>query len=115
MLIVASWDKLSEVPCLIEFSSKGKKAHEKAIESTEIVWNVLASFRWGALLPIDGMIGPEDYDQAIGNSHFLKNVFVSLARDKEEKEFFERSGRPKSLGFGRFRISRLSLVAQADK
>ena len=35
--------------------------------------------------------------------------------DKEEKEFFERSGRPKSLGFGRFRISRLSLVAQADK
>lgn len=91
MLLVAAWDKLfPEVPCPIEFSSEEKELHGKEIENTEIVWKVLRSFRWGTLLPIGGMIGPEEHDQAVENSRTLKAAFLTLAKDEEEKELYDK-------------------------
>ncbi|KAL4894781.1 hypothetical protein BDV59DRAFT_174953 [Aspergillus ambiguus] len=41
-----------------------------------------------AVLPVDGMVEPEDYNLAGENNRKFKDTFLRLAKDEEEKELF---------------------------
>ena len=49
---------------------------------------MLLLFREQAVLPVDGMVEPEDYDLARENNRKFKDTFIRLAKDEEEKELF---------------------------
>ncbi len=50
---------------------------------------MLLLFPEQALLPIDGMVEPEDYNLALENNRRFKDTFIALAKDEEEKELFK--------------------------
>jgi hypothetical protein len=46
-------------------------------------------FREQSVLPVDGIVAPEDYEVALTNERKFKEIFIGLAKDEEEKELFK--------------------------
>lgn len=51
---------------------------------------MLTFFRDEAVLSVDGMVDPKNYDIALMNSWNFKDIFIGLAKDIEEKELFTK-------------------------
>jgi hypothetical protein len=47
---------------------------------------MLLMFREQGVLPVDGMVVPEDYEVALTIERKFKEIFIGLAKDEEEKE-----------------------------
>ena len=74
--------------CPIDFSSEEIELQSKEEENINGVGRMLLLFREQAVLPVDGMVEPEDYDLASENNRKFKDTFLGLAKDEEEKELF---------------------------
>lgn len=91
MNIAAHWRDFSpKNPCPIAFSSEDTELHVKEEENIKGVGHMLLLFREQAVLPVDGMVEPEDYELAIENNRKFKDIFIGLAKDEEEKELFKK-------------------------
>jgi hypothetical protein len=89
MNITAHWSEFfPNTPCPIAFSSDDFELHSKEEENINGVGRMLLLFREQAVLPVDGMVDPEDYDLARENSRKFKDTFIGLAKDEEERELF---------------------------
>ena len=89
MKITAHWSEFfPNTPCPIAFSSDDIELHSKEEENINGVGRMLLLFREQAVLPVDGMVDPEDYDLARENSRKFKDTFIGLAKDEEERELF---------------------------
>ncbi|KLJ08587.1 hypothetical protein EMPG_15980 [Blastomyces silverae] len=92
--IVALWDTLphpnSTTKCPINFTRAELDLHGKEDENMTGVGNMLKLFRDKGVLPVDGMVDPEDYEAAKANSVKFKEIFVGLAKDEEERELFNK-------------------------
>ncbi|RAL10365.1 uncharacterized protein BO97DRAFT_471833 [Aspergillus homomorphus CBS 101889] len=93
MDVQTHWDRLvagQDAPCPISFSSEEIELQAKEEENIQGVGSMLSLFQEQATLPVDGMVAPEDYDVARENCRKLKDIFIGLAKDDEEKELFGR-------------------------
>ncbi|KAK2805490.1 hypothetical protein FQN51_000316 [Onygenales sp. PD_10] len=93
--IVALWDTIphpdgSTMECPITFSRAELDMHAKEDENMTGIGNMLKLFRDKGVLPVDGMVDPEDYEAAKANSVKYKEIFVGLAKDEEERELFDK-------------------------
>jgi hypothetical protein len=89
MTLAAHWDEFfPSIPCPIAFSTDDIAIQSKEQENINGVGHMLTLFRDQAVLPVDGMVAPEDYDLARENSRKFKDIFVGLAKDDDEKELF---------------------------
>ncbi|EEQ28389.1 phosphotransferase family protein [Microsporum canis CBS 113480] len=91
--IAALWDRLrpdetTEVP--VSFTKEELDLHAKEDENITGVGNMLKLFRDQGVLPVDGMVGPEDYETAKINCQKFKDIFIKTAKDEEERELFSK-------------------------
>ncbi|KKK16417.1 hypothetical protein ARAM_006369 [Aspergillus rambellii] len=89
MNIKTHWSEFfPNITCPIDFSSEDIELQSKEEESIKGVGHILLLFREQAILPVDGMVEPEDYDLACDNNRKFKDTFIQLAKDEEEQELF---------------------------
>ncbi|KAJ5380209.1 uncharacterized protein N7496_002637 [Penicillium cataractarum] len=99
MNIVAQWSEFfPNTSCPIDFSSEGIELQSKEEENINGVGRMLLMFREQAVLPVDGMVKPEDYDLAHENNRKFKDIFIGLAKVKKKRSCSGIYGRTKSLG-----------------
>jgi hypothetical protein len=90
MNITTHWSQLFPgIACPIEFNSEDIELHSKEEENIRGVGQILLLFREQAVLPVDGMVEPEDYDVARENNRKYKDTFIRLAKNEEEQELFK--------------------------
>ncbi|OQE30774.1 hypothetical protein PENFLA_c002G04504 [Penicillium flavigenum] len=91
MSLFAHWEELVPgVPCPINFTIEDVELHSEEEENINGVGEMLRLFRDESVLPVDGMVDPKDYDIAQKNSRELKDTFIGLAKNDEERELFTR-------------------------
>lgn len=91
--LAAHWDELfsdCNCPCPLKFTEEELRLHSHEEENMDGVGQLLALFRDQGVLPVDGMVDPEDFEAAKENSRKFKDVFVGLAKDEAEKELFSK-------------------------
>jgi len=89
MAITAHWNQfIPNTPCPIAFSDADINLHSQEEENVTGVGQMLLLFREEAILPVDGMVEPEDYDVARENCRKFKDIFIGLAKDDKERELF---------------------------
>lgn len=91
--VAALWDRLrpdEATECPIEFTREELDLHAKEDENMTGVGSMLKLFQDQGVLPVDGMVDPEDYETAKNNCRKFKDIFVGLAKDEEEKELFSK-------------------------
>jgi len=80
---------LSRQPLPECFSSEDIEFHSKEEENINRVGHILLLFGEQDVLPINGIVEPEDYDLAVENNRRFKDTFIALAKDEEEKGLFK--------------------------
>jgi hypothetical protein len=89
MNIAAHWEEIfPNIPCPIAFSSEETELHSKEEENVKGVGQLLLMFREQVVLPVDGVVDPEDYEVALKNNCKFQDIFIELAKTEEEKELF---------------------------
>ncbi|KKZ65440.1 hypothetical protein EMCG_08730 [[Emmonsia] crescens] len=91
--IAALWDRLQPdetTKSPVSFTREELDLHAKEDENITGVGNMLKLFRDEGVLPVDGMVDPEDYERAMINCQKFKDVFIDTAKDEEEKELFSK-------------------------
>lgn len=89
MELVADWEELFPgIPCPIGFSSEDVEFQAKERENINGVGHMLTLFRDQAVLPVDGMVDPKDFDIARENCRKFKDIFIRLGKDDDERELF---------------------------
>ncbi|EEP82721.1 predicted protein [Uncinocarpus reesii 1704] len=91
--IAALWDRLRPdemTECPVNFTPEDLYRHTKEDENMTGIGKMLKLFRDQEVLPVDGMVDPEDIEAAKMNSQKFKDVFVGLAKDEEERELFSK-------------------------
>ncbi|OGM48928.1 hypothetical protein ABOM_003118 [Aspergillus bombycis] len=81
---------LDQLPCPIEFTDEEHELYSKEEDNIDGVGRMLALFRDQGVLPVDGMVDPEDYETAMENSRRFKDIFIGLAKDEAERELYKR-------------------------
>ncbi|OGM39419.1 hypothetical protein ABOM_012117 [Aspergillus bombycis] len=79
-----------QLPCPIEFTDEEINLHSKEENNIDGVGRILALFRDQGVLPIDGMVDPEDYEITSQNSRKFKDIFIGLAKDEAERELYTK-------------------------
>lgn len=93
ILLKNQWDGLfpdHQSHCPINFTEKELELHSKEEENMDGVGQMLVLFRDQGVLPVDGMVKPEDYDVARENCRKFKDIFIGMAEDEDERELFMR-------------------------
>ncbi|CAG8004782.1 unnamed protein product [Penicillium salamii] len=89
MGLVADWEDLFPgVPCPIGFSSDDVMFQAKEQENINGVGHMLTLFRDQAVLPVDGMVDPKDFDIARENCRKFRDIFIRLGKNDEERELY---------------------------
>jgi hypothetical protein len=87
------WDEIfrsSELPCPIKFTARDLELHSKEEANMDGIGSLLALFRDQGVLPVDGMIDPDDYEIARQNSRKFKKIFIELAKNEAERELYTK-------------------------
>jgi hypothetical protein len=82
------WDTQSECP--ISFTAEETALHHEELENREYVEQLMEQFQNAGLLPIDGVVHPEDYETLQRTNDTLKTRFLSLAESEEETAWMEK-------------------------
>ncbi|OJD19318.1 hypothetical protein AJ78_00677 [Emergomyces pasteurianus Ep9510] len=91
--IAAFWDKLrpdETVESPLSFTKEELDLHAKEDENMTGVGNMLKLFRDEGVLPVDGMVDPDNYQTAMINCRKFRDVFIGSAKDEGEKELFSK-------------------------
>lgn len=91
--VAAHWDRIrpdENTECPLEFTKEERERHLKEDENMVGVGQMLQIFRDQGVLPVDGMVVPEDYEVAKANCEKFKHVFLDSTKDGEERELFSK-------------------------
>lgn len=89
------WDEIFPrdqlvLPCPIEFTDQDRELHSREEKNMDGVGHMLALFRDQGVLPVDGMVDPEEYGVACENNRKFREVFIGLAKDEAERDLFAK-------------------------
>jgi hypothetical protein len=91
MNVVESWPEVqSENNCPILFTLEEIASHREELENREYVEQLMEEFQNAGLLPIDGVVHPEDYETLQRTNDALKTRFFSLAESEEERAWMDK-------------------------
>lgn len=91
--VAAHWDRIrpdENTECPLQFTKEEREHHLKEDENMTGVGQMLQLFRDEGVLPVDGMVAPEDYEAAKVNCEKFKQVFLNSANDEEELTLFSK-------------------------
>ena len=86
--LVAYWDQIypDHTRCPIDFTEEELAAHQCERDLVEGVSTIVQQLEEEGLIPIGGMIRPEEYEHARMVSSFFKKEFVDLAENDQQRE-----------------------------
>ncbi|GCB20818.1 altered inheritance of mitochondria protein 9, mitochondrial [Aspergillus awamori] len=90
--LAAYWDQLQQgnTPCPIDFNAEELAAHESERELIEGLSNIVQRLEEEGLIPIGGMVRPEEYEHAKMVSDYFKREFINLAESDQQRELHEK-------------------------
>lgn len=91
--IAALWERVcpdETTECPIDFTKEERDLYVKEDENMTGVGGMLKLFQDQGVLPMDGMVDPDDYETAMSNCKKFKDIFLGLAKDEEERELFSK-------------------------
>ncbi|KAF2124066.1 hypothetical protein P153DRAFT_412352 [Dothidotthia symphoricarpi CBS 119687] len=90
--IVAHWEEITPVnaPCPIQFDPKELELHNDELEVVEGLGEVLHQLQDDNLIPLGGMVLPENYEQALHINNTVKEMFVNMAESESQRVLFSR-------------------------
>jgi hypothetical protein len=90
--VIQRWEELdgSGAPCPISICEDVYRNHEQEEANRSAVGEILRIFRDESLLPVDGMVCPEDYELVQNNNRRFKKIFINLGTTPEEKSLHAR-------------------------
>lgn len=91
--LMTHWDELGlndDIPCPIGFSEEDLNLHAKEEENIDRIRQLLTLFRDQGVLPVDGMVEPQEYETAKENSRKFKEKFIGLAEDEDQRKLFSK-------------------------
>ena len=90
--VAAYWNQLQQghTSCPIDFNAEELAAHERERELIEGLSNIVQQLEEEGLIPIGGMVRPEEYEHAKMVSEYFKGEFVNLAEGDQQRELHEK-------------------------
>ncbi|KAF2805196.1 uncharacterized protein BDZ99DRAFT_114992 [Mytilinidion resinicola] len=88
--IAAQWEEIAPaaVPCPIQFTEKELELHNSEMELVEGLREVLHQLQNDNLIPLDGMVLRENYEQASRINNTVKEMFVNMAESDSHSLVF---------------------------
>ncbi|PWY87091.1 hypothetical protein BO94DRAFT_492389 [Aspergillus sclerotioniger CBS 115572] len=89
--VAQHWQEISpgnQPPCPIHFTESDLESHSKEEENMDGIGHMLALFRDQGVLPVDGMVNPDDYETARANNRRFKDIFIGLAKTEAERRLY---------------------------
>lgn len=92
MAVVDHWPELlqSAVQCPISFTEKERGLHNEEMENRDYVERLMEEFQDAGILPVDGIVNPEDYEVVQKRNYMQKKKFMSLAENEEQREWMDK-------------------------
>ncbi|GIK05573.1 hypothetical protein Aspvir_009686 [Aspergillus viridinutans] len=91
MAVADHWLELqSAVDCPISFTEEEKESHDEEMENRDYIEQLMAEFQDAGILPVDGVVDPEDYDILQKTNYMQKEKFMSLAESEEQREWMDK-------------------------
>ncbi|GES58153.1 phosphotransferase family protein [Aspergillus terreus] len=91
MAVVDRWPEIQPaVDCPISFTEQERELHSEEMENRDYIETLMEEFRDAGILPVDGVVEPEDYEVLKETSDMQKKEFMSLAEDDEQRNFGAR-------------------------
>jgi len=90
--LVEEWHEIfgDDTPCPTAFSQEELDLHAKEEENMDGVGQMRSLLQDQGVLPVDGMVQPEDYQTAIENCAKYKAIFLNAADDENERKLYEK-------------------------
>ncbi|RAK92540.1 phosphotransferase enzyme family protein [Aspergillus costaricaensis CBS 115574] len=86
--VSAYWDQLrqDDTPFPVDFNVDKLAEHERERELFGALSNIVQQLEEEGLIPIGGMVRPEEYEHAKMVSEYFKSEFINLAEDDQQRE-----------------------------
>ncbi|PTU18712.1 hypothetical protein P175DRAFT_0442082, partial [Aspergillus ochraceoroseus IBT 24754] len=86
IMVIARWGDIYENSCPIDFTDAELSEHQSEMELIEEVSGIMHQLQDEGLIPLGGMVRRQDYEHAKGVNDILKQKFVDLAENDEQRE-----------------------------
>lgn len=85
--IVARWETLfpENRPCPVHFTDSELELHGEEMELLEGLGTIMRELEAANMIPLGGMVRPENYEHAQYVNNFFKEEFISLADNEHQK------------------------------
>jgi Phosphotransferase enzyme family len=85
--VIAHWNQIApeSVSCPVSFTANELELHQKEMELIEGLGTIMHQLHDENMIPLGGMVQPENYQQAQEINKQSKEMFVSLAENDEQK------------------------------
>ncbi|EAW07044.1 uncharacterized protein ACLA_087500 [Aspergillus clavatus NRRL 1] len=91
MAVEEHWPELpTTAPCPVTFTEEEKQLQNEELENRDYIEQLMAEFQDAGILPIDGIVDPEDYDIVQKTNRAQKERFMSLAENEEQKGWMDK-------------------------
>lgn len=83
--VIARWDDIrhGKSPCPIDFTQEELQQHGTEMELIEGVSSIVQQLQDEGLIPLGGMVRPEDYEHARNVNDHFKKEFIEDERQRE--------------------------------
>ena len=91
--ITECWDELETglSQCPIAFTEEQVKQHDEELENIDYIESIMEAFQDGGILPADGKVDPEDFEDLTKLNQVQKERYLSLAKDVHDRVAMERT------------------------
>lgn len=91
--IAESWDGLGTglAQCPIAFTEEEVKQHDEELENLVYIESITEAFQDEGILPADGRVDPEDFEDLTQLNQVQKERYLSLANDEHEHAIMEKT------------------------
>lgn len=91
LAVVNHWPELqSRDHCPISFSEEDRKLHDEEMENRNYIERLMEEFQVAGILPLDGIIDPEDYEIVQKINQMQKEKLMSLAENEEQRGWMDK-------------------------
>ncbi|OJJ46852.1 hypothetical protein ASPZODRAFT_15544 [Penicilliopsis zonata CBS 506.65] len=91
MEVIEHWSGIqSALDCPISFTKEEIKLHSEEMENRDYIEQLMEEFQNAGILPVDGIVDPEDYETLQKTSEMQKTHFLSLAENAEERDWMDK-------------------------
>ncbi|GAQ03163.1 hypothetical protein ALT_0484 [Aspergillus lentulus] len=90
MTDIIDWQHTTVAPLILQARKEEKKLHEEKMENRDYVERLMAEFQEAGILPADGIVDPQGYENMQKTNYMQKEKFMSLAESEEQREWMDK-------------------------